>query len=99
MGMWAHLIICSEDRQVFTHLHPGGTISMAAQELFAMRERERRKDPRARDVICGRPERELVFPYAFPRPGKYRMWLQTRSLGKVVTAAFEVQVASNALNL
>lgn len=92
MGMWAHLILRSEDATVFTHLHPAGTISMAAQELFARRERERSVGGKARDVVCGRPDRELTFPYSFPIAGKYRLWFQTRANGQVITAPFDLFV-------
>jgi len=91
MGMWSHAAVRAEDGSVFTHIHPSGTISMTAQELFARREKgEDLKKPI--DVMCGRPERELVFPYSFPKPGNYRMWVQVRSGGKVVTKAFDFQV-------
>jgi hypothetical protein len=92
MGMWSHAAVRADDGSVFTHIHPSGTISMTAQELFARRERgEDLKKPI--DVMCGRPERELVFPYSFPKPGKYRMWVQVKSGGKVVTKQFDFQVA------
>jgi len=93
LGMWSHAVVRSEDGKVFTHLHPSGTISMAAQELFARRERgEDLKKPI--DVVCGRPERELSFPYAFPQAGPYRIWVQVRSGGEVLTGAFAVQSVS-----
>jgi hypothetical protein len=91
MGMWSHAAIRAKDGSVFTHLHPSGTISMTAQELFARRERgEDLKKPI--DVMCGRPERELVFPYSFPKPGIYRMWVQVRSGGKIATQHFDFEV-------
>jgi hypothetical protein len=91
MGMWSHAAVRADDGSVFTHIHPSGTISMTAQELFARRERgEDLKKPI--DVMCGRPERELVFPYSFPKPGKYRMWVQVKSGEKVVTKEFDFQV-------
>jgi hypothetical protein len=91
MGMWSHAAVRAADGSVFTHLHPSGTISMTAQELFARRERgEDLKKPI--DVMCGRPERELVFPYSFPKAGAYRMWVQVKVAGKVVTQPFDLQV-------
>ncbi len=91
MGMWSHAVVRSQDGTVFTHLHPSGTISMTAQELFARRERgEDLRKPI--DVMCGRPERELVFPYMFPKAGNYRTWVQVKSGGEVATAAFDLNV-------
>jgi hypothetical protein len=95
LGMWSHAVICSHDRSVFTHLHPAGTISIASQELFARRERgESLRTPL--DVVCGRPERELAFPYSFPNPGKYRIWVQVKSGGQVITGAYDIEVVPKA---
>jgi hypothetical protein len=91
MGMWSHAVVRAADGSVFTHLHPSGTISMTAQELFARRERgEDLRKPI--DVVCGRPERELSFPYMFPKSGTYRMWVQVKSSGQIVTAPFDFEV-------
>jgi hypothetical protein len=91
LGMWSHAVVRAEDGSVFTHIHPAGTISMTAQELFARRERgESLRKPI--DVVCGRPERELTFPYAFPQPGKYRVWVQIKSLNEILTGAFDFEV-------
>jgi hypothetical protein len=92
MGMWSHAVIRSKDGTVFTHLHPQGTISMASQELFARRERGESPTAKPIEVICGRPERELLFPYSFPKPGEYRMWVQVKSAGEVRTQAFDIHV-------
>ena len=37
MGMLSHAALRRDDGAVFTHLHPSGTVSMAALQLFALR--------------------------------------------------------------
>lgn len=121
LGMLGHAAVVKEDASVFIHLHPVGTISMAAQEAFANRinddviticapldsisEAARQlilKDPRATTSMQAEIEKAMKnsglthrvsFPYAFPEPGKYRMWVQMRIQEKIRTAAFDVQVA------
>lgn len=92
MGMYGHLILTTPDGSVFTHLHPSGSISMAAQLLFANRESNPKGAAGAVDIYCGRPDQALAFPYAFPKPGPYRVWVQARSNGEILTAAFDLNV-------
>ncbi len=40
MGMLSHAVISRDDGQVFVHLHPMGSINMAAQQVFAKKEME-----------------------------------------------------------
>ena len=92
LGMYGHLIIERTDGTVFTHLHPLGSISMAAQKRFAEREHAGYLANQPLDLLCSPAAATLSFPYAFPLPGTYRVWLQTRLAGQVQTAAFTVQV-------
>ena len=87
MGMRGHAVVRRDDGEVFTHLHPVGTISMAAQEIFTARERS--GDPPAAPTD---PTAAITFPYAFPRSGAYRLWVQVRIEGRVLTGVFDVNV-------
>lgn len=84
MGMAAHVIVASHDHSVFAHLHPSGSISMAALQKFTA----------AADHAGhgGAVEGRLEVPYAFPAAGKYRMWVQVKRAGQVRTAAFDIDV-------
>jgi hypothetical protein len=82
MGMAAHLVIASQDGSVFAHLHPSGSISMAAMQRFAG------DNPHASHVMP--LDSRISVPYAFPKAGRYRMFVQIKRGGKVMTAAFDL---------
>lgn len=91
MGMLGHAVITRPDGEVFVHLHPVGSFSMASQQAF-----ERRiggVKPMDHSAHMGHHALSVVsFPYEFPRPGRYRVWVQVKSGGKVVTGAFDTEV-------
>jgi hypothetical protein len=103
MGMAAHAVIAAPDGAVFIHLHPLGTISMASQLVYQLRQAGdtargalgRRitafEDTAPRAWMTGMTP-ALSFPYSFPRPGHYRMWVQVRRGGRILTGAFDLQV-------
>jgi len=37
---------------------------------------------------------EVSFPFAFPKSGPYRIWVQTKSDGRILTGAFDTTVAA-----
>ena len=87
MGMAAHAIVASRDGSVFAHLHPSGSISMAALQQFG----GAGADPHAgHDVPMSGA---VAIPFAFPNAGPYRIWVQVKRGGQVRTAAFDVTVA------
>jgi len=87
MGMAAHVVIASRDGSVFAHLHPSGSISMAAMQKFAG---EAATDPHAgHDMPI---DSAVAIPYAFPKAGPYRIFVQVKRGGQVMTAAFDTNV-------
>jgi hypothetical protein len=100
LGMAAHAVIAKTDGSVFVHLHPAGTISMAAQEVFALRDRGDTTQaghlrlPTDSGMQHAMPlASEFSFPYVFPRSGTYRLWVQVRRAGRVLTGVFDRSVA------
>ena len=106
MGMQSHAVITRADGAVFVHLHPAGTISMASQLAFALRQpgdtvrgvlgsritaAERTTSPMAAAVMEGDPG-TVALPYAFPQPGHYRIWVQVKVKGRILTGVFDAQV-------
>jgi hypothetical protein len=87
MGMLAHAVVVHADGSVFVHLHPAGSVSMAALQKF--------------DATGGAPPHgahaemgasTVSIPYAFPKPGRYRIWVQMKRAGQVMTGAFDANV-------
>ena len=37
---------------------------------------------------------DVSFPYAFPKSGPYRIWVQTKSEGRILTGVFDTTVAA-----
>jgi hypothetical protein len=105
LGMPAHAVVTRDDGGVFIHLHPMGTVSAAAQETFLLRQPGDTvsgtigRRIAANDTMMGAMSRmaaseRVSFPYAFPQPGHYRIWVQVRRAGRVQTAAFDTEVAA-----
>jgi hypothetical protein len=84
MGMAGHCVIRRDDGAVFTHLHPSGSISMAAQQLIS-RQKSAAPEP-------AQSTSEITFPYAFPQSGNYRIWVQVRVAGRILTGVFDTVV-------
>ena len=84
MGMAAHAAFLSTDGNVFAHVHPAGSVSMAAVKLAEGR------NPKAamENMEHTAPTAEVSFPYGFPHPGEYRIFVQVKRAGKVETGAF-----------
>jgi len=119
MGMAGHAMLTRDDGAVFVHLHPAGTVSLAALETFALRQPgdtvrgllgarmtalekgsgERGAVPDGATPMPGMHRGEPLpapssfsFPYAFPKPGHYRIWVQVKRSGRILTGVFDADV-------
>ena len=102
MGMAAHAEVVASDLSVFAHIHPAGSVSMAALELAqaglkgASGSEMSMSMPMSQPSSAGKTSAplpaEFSFPYGFPHPGDYRIFVQVKRGGQVETAAFDAHV-------
>jgi hypothetical protein len=92
MGMLSHAAITRDDGSVFVHLHPSGTISMAAKMRFERAESDPGPEPMTMRHAPQTPVNVVRFPFEYTTPGRYRIWVQFKIDGLVETAAFDMTV-------
>ena len=97
MGMAAHAEFVRSDLTVFAHVHPSGSVPMAALELaqqgllaYGGPEQNAMVSDMAMAPASLSPE--VSFPYGFPKPGDYRLFIQVKRAGQVETGVFDVHV-------
>jgi hypothetical protein len=91
MGMAGHAEFVSSDMSVFAHIHPAGSASMAALELANGVPKGNHAMPDGMALPEPVPS-EVSFPYGFPKPGEYRIFVQIKRAGQVETAVFDALV-------
>lgn len=104
MGMLGHAAFVKTDGTVFAHVHPSGTVAMAALMMAeAQNETPKQQSQTATEMNMSSknmpgmmqagssgPETNTVgFPYGFPTPGRYRIFVQMKHSQTVETAAFD----------
>lgn len=104
MGMAGHAEFVRSDLSVFAHVHPAGSVSMAALELAqdgmpndagASQAPMTMPMPASMSMPMGGVETlppEVRFPYGFPQPGDYRIFVQIKRAGRVETGVFDARV-------
>jgi hypothetical protein len=85
MGMPGHAVFVRKDRRVFAHVHPSGSAPMAAMEI-AMPSNSSHADHSSATPST------VSFPYGFPEPGQYRIFVQVKRAGAIITGAFDADV-------
>ena len=103
MGMLSHAAVSRDDGAVFVHLHPTGSVSMGALQTFTMRTeadsvigtlgRRMMEEGTVGGAMPMEGGSEVSFPFEFPRDGRYRIWVQVKRDGRVLTGAFDAEVS------
>jgi hypothetical protein len=109
MGMQGHAAILRRTPRTFAHIHPSGSVPMAAlavaaggPDSFLPTAPEMRDMTRMHDMagMPGMPKMQpeaalpsvVSFPYRFPGPGSYRIFVQVKRRGRIETATFDADV-------
>lgn len=92
MGMLGHAAFVKNDGTVFAHIHPSGSVPMAA----LMSANPSMEDHGTRMMMNQEPMNglpaEADFPYAFPTPGDYRIIVNMKHAGVIETGIFDATV-------
>ncbi len=105
MGMLGHAAFVKTDGTVFAHIHPNGTVSMAALMLASGEgpmdpnmHMEEKSSAMPADVSAARANsagaNTVSFPYAFPSAGRYRIFVQMKHGETVETGVFDAVAAA-----
>lgn len=89
MGMAGHAVFMRTDGEVFAHVHPAGSVSMAAAALANGEMAGMDMGAMHHDTVPA----EVSFPWGFPQAGDYRIFVQIRRAGKVETGVFAAKVS------
>ena len=103
MGMLGHAAFVKTDGTVFAHVHPMGTASMAALSLAQSQNSTTvSTDTSKMDISnMNMPSmqmspaalpNEVSFPYGFPTPGRYRIFVQMKHGNTIETGIFDTAV-------
>jgi hypothetical protein len=99
MGMAGHAAFVKTDGTVFAHIHPDGSAAMAAVMLANPAPYDAMPDMPAMTGMAhppGAPQdtnaNAVAFPYGFPTPGRYRIFVQMKHNTTVETGVFDATV-------
>lgn len=91
MGMLGHAAFVKTDGTVFAHIHPNGSVSMAAFMQANGGQQEMNKEMMSMPGMqhSGALPNTVAFPYGVPTPGRYRIFVQMKHGGTVETGIFD----------
>jgi hypothetical protein len=101
MGMLVHAAVVKTDGSVFAHIHPNGSMAMAAFMMAnpqVSMHSDAAADRSARSNMAGMPMTQanlpaiVGFPYGFPSAGHYRLFVQMKHSHTIETGVFDADV-------
>jgi hypothetical protein len=109
MGMLGHAAFVKDDGTVFAHIHPSGTMAMAALMIADQQNVDGVSQPGngpssdmknmpgmsmpGMNTSDGQLPSSVSFPYGFPTPGRYRIIVQMKHGTTIETALFDAVVS------
>ncbi len=99
MGMLGHAAFVKTDGTVFAHIHPTGTVAMAAFMMANPQTGGQETDGSGMNMPDmgsnpGALPNTVRFPYGFPSPGQYRIFVQMKHGDTVETGVFDADVSA-----
>ena len=96
MGMLGHAAFVKTDGSAFAHIHPNGSVAMAAfmmaeAQISSSGDRMNMQGMSMNDTRTTLPN-EVAFPYGFPTAGRYRIFVQMKHGNRVKTGIFDANV-------
>jgi hypothetical protein len=97
MGMLGHAAFVKTDGTVFAHIHPTGTVAMAAFMMANPQASAGAGDHAGMNMPGmemgqGSLPNTVSFPYGFPSPGQYRIFVQMKHGDTIETGVFHADV-------
>jgi hypothetical protein len=97
LGMAGHAAFVKSDGTVFAHTHPEGSAAMQAMMLangspVEMADTDSMAGMDMAAAAAGPIPPTVEFPYGFPSPGRYRIFIQMKHANTVETGVFDADV-------
>jgi hypothetical protein len=96
LGMAGHAAFVKTDGTVFAHTHPEGSAAMQAMMLANGDSGEMADTGSMAGMDMGGAAEQIAptvdFPYGFPTPGRYRIFIQMKHGSTVETGVFDAEV-------